>query len=133
MLHERGEFHVERCRQLADGGWSDRQSLQDFPPSRVGQGVKNVVSDCGLNHFNTSRLVGLPDLTERFYHRTTLRSIPKYCFLKSMAIEAEWKFEPTRLGRSGVQSIDAAGRPAKGECLARAAQRTLKLTSDPAD
>src|SRR5262249_26679962 len=50
MLHERREFHVERCRQLADGGRSDGQLLQDFPPSRVGQGVKDVVSDCRLNH-----------------------------------------------------------------------------------
>ena len=45
-----------------------------------------------------------------------------------------WKLEPTRLvapfGRPGVQGIDAATRAAKGEFLAPAAQRTLKLTSD---
>ena len=60
MLHERRELHVERCRQFADGGWSDRQSLQDFPPSRVGQGLKDFVSGCGLNHFRHHPCWGYP-------------------------------------------------------------------------
>ena len=61
VLHERRELHVERRRQLADGGWSDRQTLQHFPPSRVGQGVEDVVSGCGLNHVPhhpSARVVG---------------------------------------------------------------------------
>ena len=54
VLHERGELHVERCCQLADGGWADRELLQNLPPSRIGQGVEHIVSDCGLNHRDTS-------------------------------------------------------------------------------
>jgi hypothetical protein len=69
VLHERRELHVERCRQFADGGWSDRQFLQDLSPSRVGQGVKNVVSGYGLNHFATIQMLGLSDLIEGFYNR----------------------------------------------------------------
>jgi len=72
VLHERRELHVERCREFADRGWSDGQSLQDFPPSRVGQGVKNVVSGCGLNHADTIRMLGLSDLLEGFYNVETL-------------------------------------------------------------
>ena len=45
-----------------------------------------------------------------------------------------WKLEPTRLVAPldglAVQGIDTAIRAAKGEFLARAARRTLKLTSD---
>jgi hypothetical protein len=54
VLHERRELHVERRRQLADGGWSDTQLLQDFPPSRIGQGIKNIVGNRGLSHLRTS-------------------------------------------------------------------------------
>ena len=42
--------------------------------------MKHSISDCGLNHSNTIRLVGLPDLAAGFYHRTILMSIPKYWF-----------------------------------------------------
>ncbi len=55
VLHERGELHVERCRQLADRGRSDRQLLQNSPPSRVGQGMKDVVGDRGWSHLDTTR------------------------------------------------------------------------------
>jgi hypothetical protein len=72
VLHERGELHVKRCRQLADGGWPDRKPLQDFAPSRVGQGLKNLVSGCGLNHADTIRMLGLSDLLEGFYNVETL-------------------------------------------------------------
>ena len=45
-----------------------------------------------------------------------------------------WKLKPTLLiaplDDLAVQGIDAAILAAKGECLARAAQRTLKLKSD---
>src|SRR6185437_3067615 len=81
VLHERRQLHVERCCQLADGGWPDGQLLQNFPPGRIGQGVKNIVSDRGLNHFNTSRLVGWRYMTERLYPGIIIRSIPKYISL----------------------------------------------------
>jgi hypothetical protein len=63
VLHERWELHVERCRQFADGGWADRHSFQDLPPSRVGQGVKHCVSGCGLNHVRHHPMLGVSDLT----------------------------------------------------------------------
>jgi hypothetical protein len=72
VLHERWELHVEWRGQLADGGWSDRQSLQDFAPSRVGQGVKHVVGGCGLNHSDTIQMLGLSGLTDGFYNGRTL-------------------------------------------------------------
>jgi hypothetical protein len=72
VLHERRELHVERRRQLADGGRSGRQPLQDFSPSRVGQGLKNLVSGCGLNHADTIRMLGFSDLLEGFYYMGTL-------------------------------------------------------------
>jgi hypothetical protein len=33
--------------------------LEDFPPSRVGQGVKHFVSDCGLSHADTIHVLGV--------------------------------------------------------------------------
>jgi hypothetical protein len=72
VLHERRELHVERLRQLADGGRSGRKSLQDLPSSRVGEGVKNVVSGCELNHSHTVLMLGLSDLTDGVYNTPIL-------------------------------------------------------------
>ena len=94
VLHERRELHVERRRQLADGGWSDRQLLQDFPPRRVGQGVKDCVSGCGgLNHIPTpSQCSGSP-----IRRRESTRA--EY-FCKDLSIVPSWQHD-SRAARRG--------------------------------